>query len=118
MSSSLCLSSMFFFFFFSSRRRHTRLQGDWSSDVCSSDLVALDKVNVGAWFGKQFSKLVKAEKVLVQKSGYFARSAPANATDLALIQRCVDEAVSCSLRGESGLIGEDEEPGDKLRAIQ
>src|SRR5256885_8128358 len=28
------------FFFFSSRRRHTRLQGDWSSDVCSSDLCA------------------------------------------------------------------------------
>src|SRR2546426_3573324 len=27
-------------FFFSSRRRHTRLQGDWSSDVCSSDLIA------------------------------------------------------------------------------
>src|SRR5688500_19601178 len=27
-------------FFFSSRRRHTRLQGDWSSDVCSSDLSA------------------------------------------------------------------------------
>src|SRR5256885_8616214 len=30
------------FFFFSSRRRHTRLQGDWSSDVCSSDLRTLD----------------------------------------------------------------------------
>src|SRR5215210_993982 len=29
---------MFFFFFFSSRRRHTRYIGDWSSDVCSSDL--------------------------------------------------------------------------------
>src|SRR5690348_18265532 len=29
-------------FFFSSRRRHTRWTGDWSSDVCSSDLVALD----------------------------------------------------------------------------
>src|SRR5688500_19610734 len=28
-------------FFFSSRRRHTRLQGDWSSDVCSSDLLDL-----------------------------------------------------------------------------
>src|SRR5215213_11208892 len=27
------------FFFFSSRRRHTRLVSDWSSDVCSSDLV-------------------------------------------------------------------------------
>src|SRR6266850_1056840 len=32
------MSSFYFFFFFSSRRRHTRLQGDWSSDVCSSDL--------------------------------------------------------------------------------
>src|ERR1039457_4569996 len=31
---------MCLFFFFSSRRRHTRLQGDWSSDVCSSDLFA------------------------------------------------------------------------------
>src|SRR5437879_11475611 len=30
---------MFFLFFFSSRRRHTRYIGDWSSDVCSSDLV-------------------------------------------------------------------------------
>src|SRR5437879_13910530 len=30
---------MLFYFFFSSRRRHTRYIGDWSSDVCSSDLV-------------------------------------------------------------------------------
>src|SRR2546422_7889149 len=30
---------MFVFFFFSSRRRHTRCSRDWSSDVCSSDLV-------------------------------------------------------------------------------
>src|SRR4051794_41267752 len=30
------------FFFFSSRRRHTRWTGDWSSDVCSSDLVVLE----------------------------------------------------------------------------
>src|SRR5205807_4532966 len=34
------------FFFFSSRRRHTRLQGDWSSDVCSSDLVVTDSGGV------------------------------------------------------------------------
>src|SRR3989454_1807424 len=33
---------MIYFFFFSSRRRHTRLQGDWSSDVCSSDLLPPD----------------------------------------------------------------------------
>src|SRR5256885_10559347 len=31
-------TSQTLWFFFSSRRRHTRLQGDWSSDVCSSDL--------------------------------------------------------------------------------
>src|SRR2546426_4725472 len=35
------MSVVLVFFFFSSRRRHTRLQGDWSSDVCSSDLVSL-----------------------------------------------------------------------------
>src|SRR5256885_12849240 len=35
----MCLSlQVRLHFFFSSRRRHTRLQGDWSSDVCSSDL--------------------------------------------------------------------------------
>src|SRR5437016_10016984 len=32
------------FFFFSSRRRHTRLVSDWSSDVCSSDLVIKDAI--------------------------------------------------------------------------
>src|SRR5882762_10690112 len=32
---------MFVFFFFSSRRRHTRFKCDWSSDVCSSDLLRL-----------------------------------------------------------------------------
>src|SRR5438034_8142232 len=35
----MCLFIVFVFFFFSSRRRHTRSLCDWSSDVCSSDLV-------------------------------------------------------------------------------
>src|SRR5437867_6342402 len=35
----ICFYFFFFFFFFSSRRRHTRSYGDWSSDVCSSDLL-------------------------------------------------------------------------------
>src|SRR5207253_7825745 len=34
-----CVFFFFFFFFFSSRRRHTRWPRDWSSDVCSSDLL-------------------------------------------------------------------------------
>src|SRR5207249_9524124 len=37
----------FFFFFFSSRRRHTRSKRDWSSDVCSSDLLSISLV--GSW---------------------------------------------------------------------
>src|SRR5688500_20357882 len=32
-------------FFFASRRRHTRLQGDWSSDVCSSDLEDVGEIH-------------------------------------------------------------------------
>src|SRR5215467_5401012 len=38
----LCRITSSVFFFFSSRRRHTILQGDWSSDVCSSDLRTAD----------------------------------------------------------------------------
>src|SRR5690348_17747755 len=37
---------VFFFFFFSSRRRHTRWTGDWSSDVCSSDLLLANEGRV------------------------------------------------------------------------
>ena len=61
--------------------------------------VKLDAVNPGAWFGKQFAAMIGAEKTLVQKSGYFARSAPANAEDLRLIRRCADLAVQCALDG-------------------
>ncbi|WP_217895394.1 hypothetical protein, partial [Salmonella enterica] len=59
-----------------------------------------------------------AEKVLVQKSGYFSRSAAANDADLALIRSMTDLAVDCALRGEPGVIGHDEERGDELRAIE
>lgn len=80
--------------------------------------VKLDKINPGQWFAKQFAKLIGAEKVMVQKSGYFSRSKGANAEDLRLIKSMTDYAVECALRGESGLIGHDEENGDRLRAIE
>jgi len=80
--------------------------------------VKLDTLNVGQWFGKRFSKALAAEKVLVQKSGYFSRSAPANADDLRLIKGFCDYAVDCAIRGESGLIGHDIERDCKLRAIE
>lgn len=80
--------------------------------------VQLDKINPGQWFAKKFASELGADKVLVQKSGYFARSAAANAADLALIHDCVVYAVDAALRGESGVVGEDEERGGELRAIE
>src|SRR5260370_8393759 len=45
------VSRAYYFFFFSSRRRHTRFKCDWSSDVCSSDLVHRVhlKISIGGW---------------------------------------------------------------------
>lgn len=80
--------------------------------------VKLDTINPGAWFAKQFAGLVGAEKTMVQKSGYFSRSAAANGEDLRLIKSCTDLAVECALRGESGVIGHDEGNGGRLRAIE
>jgi diphosphate-dependent phosphofructokinase len=80
--------------------------------------VQLDKINPGEWFAKQFAAELGADKVLVQKSGYFSRSAAANDADLALIRACTDYAVDAALRGESGVVGQDEQRGDELRAIE
>jgi len=80
--------------------------------------VRLDKVNVGAWFSKQFAELLGAEKTLVQKSGYYSRAAAANAADRKLIRRCAIKAVQCALAGKGGVVGEDEERGKQLRAIE
>src|SRR5882672_11776410 len=44
---------IYFFFFFSSRRRHTRSLCDWSSDVCSSDLVTGKPVVLGGSLGRR-----------------------------------------------------------------
>jgi pyrophosphate--fructose-6-phosphate 1-phosphotransferase len=78
----------------------------------------LDAVNPGKWFGSQFAKLLGAEKVLIQKSGYFSRAAASNAQDLALIKTCADKAVESALEGVGGVIGHDEDQGNELRAIE
>ena len=80
--------------------------------------VKLDTINPGAWFAKQFAELIGAEKTMVQKSGYFSRSAPASAEDLELIASMVELAVDSALAGVSGVIGHDEEQGDELRAVE
>jgi pyrophosphate--fructose-6-phosphate 1-phosphotransferase len=80
--------------------------------------VKLDTINPGQWFAKQFAEKLGAEKVMVQKSGYFSRSAKANADDLRLIKSMTDLAVQVALEGGTGVIGHDEEHGDVLRAVE
>ena len=80
--------------------------------------VKIDLINPGAWFASQFAPMIGAEKVLVQKSGYFARSAPAGARDLDLIKQCAHAAVDAALSGTPGLIGHDEERGGQLRPVE
>jgi diphosphate-dependent phosphofructokinase len=80
--------------------------------------VKMDKINPGTWFASRFAERLDAQKVMVQKSGYFSRSAAPNQRDLELIKSMTDLAVSSALRGEPGVIGHDEERGDELRAIE
>ena len=78
----------------------------------------LDKVNVGQYIGKRLGELLKAEKVQVFKSGYFARSAAPNRKDKNLIHECCRVAVESALKGVSGVIGQDEDEGSKIRACE
>jgi pyrophosphate--fructose-6-phosphate 1-phosphotransferase len=80
--------------------------------------IRLERINPGVWFGKQFAEMLDAQKVLVQKSGYYSRSAAANDFDLKLIKQMTDLAVDCALKGVSGVIGNDEEDGGTLKAIE
>jgi diphosphate-dependent phosphofructokinase len=80
--------------------------------------VKIDTINVGGWFQKQFAALIGAERSMVQKSGYFARSAPANTEDLRLIHSMVDLAVESALNKVSGVTGHDEDQKGKLRTIE
>src|SRR5437764_12836369 len=70
-----------FFFFFSSRRRHTRYIGDWSSDVCSSDLVVRHDGGV---------------YVTHPGGGRTTRSLPA-----------ISSAMTCALRSEERRVGKE-----------
>jgi pyrophosphate--fructose-6-phosphate 1-phosphotransferase len=80
--------------------------------------VKLDTVNPGKWFGKQFAEMLDAEKVLVQKSGYYARAAAAKVENIRLIKSCTDLAVDCAVVRESGVVGHDEDDRNILRAIE
>lgn len=80
--------------------------------------VRLDAINPGAYFADAFASELSAEKTMVQKSGYFSRSAAANATDLQLIRSMCDLAVESALQGTPGVVGNDEDANDELRVIE
>ena len=79
--------------------------------------VRLDEINPGQWFASQFSGRLKAKKTLVQKSGYFARSAKPNNRDLQLIKESAKFAAEFALDNKNGVVGRDIENQNKLGLI-
>ncbi|MDR2030417.1 MAG: pyrophosphate--fructose-6-phosphate 1-phosphotransferase [Puniceicoccales bacterium] len=77
----------------------------------------LDRINLGQWLGERLAKVVGAAKVLVQKSGYFARSAAPNAEDSRLIRETVHLAIDSAFRGLSGVVGCSQEMNGQLSLI-
>ncbi|MBI45714.1 MAG: pyrophosphate--fructose-6-phosphate 1-phosphotransferase [Candidatus Marinimicrobia bacterium] len=67
--------------------------------------VRLDEINPGQWFAQYFKGKLNCDKVLVQKSGYFARSASPNDLDLKLIEDSASIAVDSALLQNSGVAG-------------
>ncbi len=79
--------------------------------------VRLDEINPGQWFAEQFSNELNAEKTLVQKSGYFSRSAKANQRDLELIKSSAYFGAQNAIDHISGVAGIDDMDGE-LKLIQ
>ncbi|MDC0243460.1 pyrophosphate--fructose-6-phosphate 1-phosphotransferase [Marine Group III euryarchaeote] len=79
--------------------------------------IRLDDINPGQWFAKQFSEALGADKTLIQKSGYFARSAKPGPRDLDLIKKSAFMAAELAIKGQSGLVGLDENNAGELGLI-
>lgn len=78
----------------------------------------IDELDTGKWFGARLKDLLGAEKVLVQKSGYFARSAAPNQEDIDLIKRSCEEAANSALSGVSGVAGLDDDKNGEMSTIE
>ena len=77
----------------------------------------LDELNPGKWFASKLKERLNADKVLVQKSGYFGRSAAPNKRDLELIKRSAFAGAEYALDGQSGVAGMDEDAGGEMSCI-
>jgi pyrophosphate--fructose-6-phosphate 1-phosphotransferase len=79
--------------------------------------VRLDDLNPGQWFAEQLKGRLSAEKVLVQKSGYFARSARPSPRDLELIRQSAVAAAEAAIAGTSGLAALDIDKGGEMAIV-
>src|SRR5690606_41196426 len=85
-------------FFFSSRRRHTRFSRDWSSDVCSSDLVERTPATTTVGWLPQEPDARPGETL----RAYLARR-----TGVAAASRALDEATAAMTRSEERRVGKE-----------
>src|SRR5256885_8235499 len=88
------------FFFFSSRRRHTRLQGDWSSDVCSSDLHAQLRATTSATPRARARRRRRVRAPTIRK-------ASATTTTSAVASRAARRRRGAFTRSGEGRVGEE-----------
>src|SRR6267378_1676856 len=96
----------FFFFFFSSRRRHTRSLRDWSSDVCSSDLIGPAPLGFGRLPGVR-QRISVAEDD--DEGRALARAALLRKSEQFLVHRLVLDRVYQKIRaGSERVLGHDE----------
>src|SRR5215213_9302960 len=83
---------IFFFFFFSSRRRHTRLVSDWSSDVCSSDLIPAGRGSAAVAVGRDAHDVIG-------RVGIIPRYAGGDLRHLFSLERWLAALLVCYLQG-------------------
>ena len=79
--------------------------------------VRLDEINPGKWYANKIAEWTNAKKVLVQKSGYFARSSAPNQNDISLIDSISEKAVDYALEKKSGVAGLSDDHNQKIKCI-
>ena len=79
--------------------------------------IRLDDIDSGKWYSNKIAEWTNAKKILVQKSGYFARSAAPNQNDISLINRICKKAVDYALEERSGVVALSDNHNQEIRCI-
>ena len=79
--------------------------------------VRIDEINPGKWYANKIAEWTNAKKILVQKSGYFARSSAPNQNDISLINNISAKAVDYALEGRSGVAALSDDHNQEIKCI-